>query len=268
MLLANINHHLLQRFNTKYLAQNCSAHQCNHLLPTLCLLYHICLQRAETRKGSNRDYSLFWASRLRQSLNIWQLTQTETETWKNLVCEASETSCYVDLLVQLCKMCWLSAWTIYRDRIGSEEMKLKCDDFEAKGRNVNVVTLKKCQCDDFEWCLSTIDMMIRFKVKMITSQGLLQVFTNNFILVIWSWPSSGCKVDSYTITDTIHKSIYWLDHLLPDVQKPGGEHDQRDEFLKQRRPCCTRHTRFESFIEFWCNHVRMNKTDRCKGVWL
>ena len=72
----------------------------------------------------------------------------------------------------------------YTDRIGSEEMKLKCDDFEAKGRNVNVVTLKKCQCDDFEWCLSTIDMMIRFKVKMITSQGLLQVFTNNFILVI------------------------------------------------------------------------------------
>jgi hypothetical protein len=63
VLLLNINHHLLQRFNImmKYLAKNCSAHQCKYLLPTLCLLYHICLQRAGTPKGSlaNRDYSLF-----------------------------------------------------------------------------------------------------------------------------------------------------------------------------------------------------------------
>jgi len=43
--------------------------------------------------------------------------------------------------------------------------------------------------------------------------------------------SSSSKVDSYTITDMIHKSIYWLDHLLQDVQEPGWERDQRDEFL-------------------------------------
>ena len=62
VLLLNINHHLLQRFNImmKYLAKNCSAHQCKYLLPTLCLLYHICLQGAGTQKGSNCDYSLYW----------------------------------------------------------------------------------------------------------------------------------------------------------------------------------------------------------------
>jgi len=39
---------------------------------------------------------------------------TETETWKSLICGAWDMSCYVDLLVQLCKMCWLSVWTVCR----------------------------------------------------------------------------------------------------------------------------------------------------------
>jgi len=85
-----------------------------------------------------------------------------------------------------------------------------------------------------------------------------KTFTNNSILVIWSWPSSSSRVDSYTITEMICKSIYWLDQLLQDVQEPGWDRDQRGEFLKQWRPCCTRHTRFESFIGFWCNPVRMD----------
>jgi len=79
------------------------------------------------------------------------------------------------------------------------------------------------------------------------------------------------KTSSASMKDIIHKFIHWpswLDQLLQDVQDSGWEHNQRDEFLEQRRPCCTRHARFESFIEFWCNHVRMDKIEGRRGVWL
>jgi hypothetical protein len=66
--------------------------------------------------------------------------------------------------------------------------------------------------------------------KIVTSQDLL--VANNFILVISSWLSFKSKVDFYTATNLIHESIHssWLDQFLRDVQDPGWERDQRDEF--------------------------------------
>jgi len=131
MLLANINHRLLQRLNMKYLAQNRSVYQCKYLLPTLCLLYHICLQGAGTPKGSlaNRDYSLFWASRSRQpqdlaahslSLRFGRASSVKPE------------KCLVMLT------CWFNfakcvdhLFEPYADQVGGEEQERKCDDFES-----------------------------------------------------------------------------------------------------------------------------------------
>ena len=168
----------------KYLAKNCSAHQCKYLLPMLCLLYHIWLQGRGTQKGSNRYYSLYWASRLRQSLKIWQLTDRDRKV--NL----KEPHLWSLRNVLLC---WLVGSTL-------QNLLTIClyhmeTESEAKRRNVSVMTSNP-------WRLPTIDMMIKFKVKMITSQNLLQVSTNKFILVTWSWPSSSSKVDSYTIKHT------------------------------------------------------------------
>jgi len=129
MLLANINHHLLQRLNMKYLAQNCSAHQCMYLLPTLCLLHHICLQGTETQKGSNRDFSLFWISRLRQPQDLAAHSQRLRLEWASFV---KPEKCLVMLT------CWFNfakyvdyPFEPYADRVGSEEKKRKCDDFES-----------------------------------------------------------------------------------------------------------------------------------------
>ena len=60
LLLANINHYLLQGLNVRYLPQNCSAHQCEYPFPMQCLPCHICWQGVETQKVSNCDCSLVW----------------------------------------------------------------------------------------------------------------------------------------------------------------------------------------------------------------
>jgi len=189
MSIANINHHLLQRLTMKYLAKNCSAHQFKYLLLTLCLLYNICLQGAGIQKGSNRDYSLYCASRLRQSLKNWQLTDRD---WNLNLKEH-----YLWRLRNVL-LWWIVDSTLQNLlTIGLNHMQTES---EAKRRNVSVMTFNP-------WRLPTFDTMIKFKVNMITSQDLLQFFTNNLILVFWSWPSSSSNVDSHTIMDMIHKEL-------------------------------------------------------------
>jgi len=110
--------------------------------------------------------------------------------------------------VQVCKMCWLSVWTIYKPSRKRKEKK-------------------------WVWWLWIYDAYQQLtwwsgSAKIVTSQDLL--VANNFILVILSWLSFKSKVDFYTATNLIHESIHWLDQFLRDVQDPGWERDQRDEF--------------------------------------
>ena len=82
-------------------------------------------------------------------------------------------------------------------------------------------------------------------VKIITSQDLL---SNKFILVIWSWPSSKLQ------GGFLRSGYYGYDLRIHPLAWSTLSRRTRSRMRawparwvpKQWRPCCTRHTRFES----------------------
>jgi len=207
LLLANINHRdrLLQRLNVKHMPQNCSAHQCEYPLPTQrppCHMWRLRKTQTEIIAWSYSEPQASdwnWVSRIGSSL-------AETETWKSPHLWSG-----VLLLT-----CWFKRFqnvlTIYLNHMQTES--------EAKRRIIILMILNP-------WSLPTIDMMIKFSsYNHVTRPPFRKQ------LHLWSdhGQVSSSKVDSYTTTDMIHKSIHWLDQLLQDVHNPGWERDQRDEF--------------------------------------
>jgi len=60
----------------------------------------------------------------------------------------------------------------------------------------------------------------------------------------------------------IDESMHQLDQLLRDVQQRISECDQQDESQGNYDYTALVTLDWESFIEFWCNHVRTDKIEK------